>query len=209
MTAPRSRSAMPEGVWKIALAAWRAMVPAVVGMVVIASACTGGSGSDSDGAATTSTRGTAPTTRPRIGDPAPAYAARTIEGNPVSLVDLRGRVVLLNIWATWCHPCRKEIPELQALFEREQSRGLEVIGVSIDAGGEDEEVAEFAEKYDVTYPIWRDADGRVSTTFAAVGVPATYLIDREGVLRWSHLGPVTASEPTLTQALETALEAGR
>ncbi len=200
---------MSDGVWRIALAAWRAMFPAIVGMAIIASACTGGTASDSDGAAATSSRVTVSPTRVRIGDPAPVYAARTIAGDPVSLADLRGRVVLLNIWATWCHPCRTEIPELQALFEKEQARGLEVVGVSIDAGGEDEDVAEFAEKYGVTYPIWRDGDGRVSTTFAAVGVPASYLIDREGVLRWSHLGPVTASDPALAQALETALGAGR
>ncbi|MHB1224026.1 MAG: peroxiredoxin family protein, partial [Gemmatimonadaceae bacterium] len=86
-----------------------------------------------------------------------------------------------------------------------RARGLEVVGVSVDAGGEDAAVADFAREYGMTYPLWRDADGRVSTTFAAVGVPATYLIDRAGVLRWSHLGPVTATDPALASALEEAL----
>lgn len=141
----------------------------------------------------------------RMGLPAPAYAARSITGDPVSLSDQRGKVVLLNIWATWCHPCRTEIPELEALHERHRDAGLEVVGVSIDAGGDDASVAEFAREYGMTYPLWRDPDGRVSTLFAAVGVPATYLIDRDGVLRWSHVGPVTADDPALTHALAEAL----
>lgn len=152
-------------------------------------------------------RGDAPAVA-RIGQPAPAYAARSIGGDPVSLADHRGQVVLLNIWATWCFPCRTEIPELQALHARFQGAGLDVIGVSVDAGSEDASVAEFADEYGMTYALWRDPDGRVSTLFAAVGVPATYLIDRGGVLRWSHVGPVTADDPALGRALEEALGAG-
>jgi cytochrome c-type biogenesis protein len=123
----------------------------------------------------------------------------------VSLASLRGRVVLLNIWATWCHPCREEIPVLQALHERNAARGLEVVGVSVDAGGEDEAVAEFARDYRMTYPAWRDPDGRVSTLFAAVGVPATYLVGRDGTLLWRKVGPIAADDPQLARALEEAL----
>jgi len=209
MKAVQWRSTTSGGVGRIAHDARRMSVTGIlVGVAIFLAACTGGTAADSDGAANAASRTRSSPTRARIGNPAPAYAARTIAGDSVSLADHRGRVVLLNIWATWCHPCRTEIPELQALYEKERERGLEVIGVSIDAGGEDAAVADFAREYGVTYPIWRDGDGRVSTTFAAVGVPATYLIDRDGVLRWSHLGPVTASDPALVQALETALGGG-
>ena len=141
-----------------------------------------------------------------VGRPAPSYAATSLAGDSVSLAGLRGDVVLLNIWATWCHPCRTEIPELERLHQRFQSRGLQVVGVSVDVGGEDAAVAEFGKEYGLTYPVWRDPDGRVSTLFAALGVPATYLIGRDGTLLWRKVGPVTEAE--LGPKIEDALGEG-
>lgn len=138
-----------------------------------------------------------------VGRPAPRYAATSLQGDSVSLAGLRGDVVLLNIWATWCHPCRTEIPELERLHERYRAQGLQVIGVSVDVGGEDAAVGEFATEYGVTYPVWRDPEGRVSTLFAAIGVPATYLIGRDGTLLWRKVGPVTEAE--LAPKIEAAL----
>lgn len=142
---------------------------------------------------------------PEIGQPAPDYRAVTLDGDSVSLGQSRGRVVLLNVWATWCHPCREEIPVLQALHERHASRGLELIGVSVDARGEEETIREFARDFRMTYPLWLDPDERVQSTFLAIGVPATFLIDRQGVLRWRHVGPVRANDSTLARELELAL----
>jgi len=140
-----------------------------------------------------------------IGKPAPAYASLTLAGDTTSLAALRGEPVLLNIWATWCHPCRTEIPELERLHQQHSANGLRVIGVSIDAGGEDDAVRAFAEEYRMTYPVWRDADGRVSTVFGAIGVPATYLIDRDGTLRWRKVGPIAERDTGLARAIEEAL----
>ena len=142
---------------------------------------------------------------PEIGQPAPDYRAVSITGDSVSLSDSRGRVVLLNVWATWCHPCREEIPVLQALHERLAARGLELIGVSVDARGEEATIRQFANDFRMTYPLWLDPDERVQATFLAIGVPATYLINRDGVLRWRHVGPVRANDPTLMRELEHAL----
>ena len=139
------------------------------------------------------------------GAPAPAYAAVTIDGDSMSLDDLRGRVVLLNIWATWCHPCREELPLLQALHERHAADGLELIGVSVDARGEGDAVRAFARRFGVTYPIWLDPDERASSTFLAIGVPASYLIDRTGTLVWKKIGPIQPNDSVLAQRLETAL----
>ena len=141
-----------------------------------------------------------------VGAPAPSYAARRLSGDSVSLASLRGDVVLLNVWATWCHPCRTEIPELETLHRALADSGLRVVGVSIDAAGEDSSVAGFAREYGMTYPVWRDADSRVTNLFAAIGVPATYLIDRDGVLRWKHVGPITASDPALRREIGAALQ---
>jgi thiol-disulfide isomerase/thioredoxin len=142
---------------------------------------------------------------PEIGEHAPPYRAISLGGDSVALERMRGRVVLLNVWATWCHPCRTEIPVLQRLFERYGARGLEIVGVSVDARGEENTIREFASDFGMTYPIWLDPDERVQSTFLAIGVPATFLIDREGVLRWRHVGPVRANDSTLVREIERAL----
>lgn len=140
-----------------------------------------------------------------VGAPAPAYAAQTLDGTPVSLADQRGKVVLLNIWATWCKPCRQEIPALDTLHRRHADAGLVVAGVSIDVQGDAAAIGGFARDLGASYPLWHDPDDRVSTTFLAIGVPASYLIGRDGTLRWRHVGPVTAGDSALNAALATAL----
>lgn len=140
-----------------------------------------------------------------VGAPVSPYAAVTLDGDSVALAGRRGAVVLLNIWATWCHPCREEIPVLQALHDSLSARGLEVIGVSVDAAGEAGTIRDFAAEFRMTYPIWLDPDERISTLFLAPGVPASYLIGRDGTLRWRRVGPVKAGDAALAAALERAL----
>jgi cytochrome c biogenesis protein CcmG/thiol:disulfide interchange protein DsbE len=146
--------------------------------------------------------------RVEVGAPAPAYRAVSLDGDSVSLAAQRGKVVLLNVWATWCHPCRDEIPELRQLHSKYQSRGLELVGVSVDANGSDEAIREFMKDFQMTYPIWRDPDERVSTQFLVIGVPATFLIDKQGVLLWRKTGPIQPNDTALTSAIERALSAG-
>lgn len=141
-----------------------------------------------------------------VGAPAPAYQTVSLTGDSVSLAVQRGKVVLLNVWATWCHPCRTEIPELRAIHEKFQERGLELVGVSVDADGTDENIREFMKEFAITYPIWRDPDGRISSQFLVVGVPATFLIDKQGVLRWRKTGPIQPGDSTLTAAIDRALK---
>jgi thiol-disulfide isomerase/thioredoxin len=149
-------------------------------------------------------------TAPRalVGDPAPRYAATTLAGDSVSTGGLTGKVVLLNVWATWCAPCREEIPFLQTLYERHKGDGLEIIGVSVDARGQEETIHGFVKDFGMTYPIWRDPDERVQSLYMALGVPASYIIDRRGILRWRRLGIVRESDSTFSQALAHALNGG-
>lgn len=156
------------------------------------------------GAAACGESGAAPKVA-ELGKVAPPYSANVLGGGMDSLLALRGKVVLLNVWATWCDPCREEIPYLQALHVAEEKRGLQVVGVSVDAAGSDKTITEFRSDFGMTYPIWLDPNERVQTLFLALGVPASYIIDREGVVRWKHLGVVRASDSTFTRALETAL----
>jgi peroxiredoxin len=141
-----------------------------------------------------------------VGTEAPSYAARTIDGDSVSLALLRGRPVLLNVWATWCAPCKVEIPYLESLHVKHAIDGLQVVGVSVDARGDEGRITEFAAEFGMTYPIWRDPDERVNVRFLAIGVPSTYLIDRDGILLWKHLGIVRPTTPGFMDVLERALQ---
>jgi peroxiredoxin len=143
--------------------------------------------------------------RVEVGQPAPAYAASSMTGDSVSLAALRGKVVLLNVWATWCGPCRKEIPELRALHSTYKGRGLDVIGVSIDAEGSNDAIRDFLSEFRMDYTIWRDPNESVQTIFRMAGVPATFLIDRQGVLRWRATGALTPGDTSLTNAIERAV----
>jgi len=140
-----------------------------------------------------------------IGLPAPAYVSQTLSGDSVSLASLKDKVVLLNVWATWCHPCRTEIPELRALHSRYKDKGLELIGVSVDAEGNDDGIRAFMKDFEMEYPVWRDPGERVSTQFLVIGVPATFLIDRKGILRWRKTGPIAPNDTSLSNAIDRAL----
>lgn len=142
-----------------------------------------------------------------VGSEAPTYSARALGGDSVSLAALKGKVVLLNVWATWCHPCRDEIPELEALHKQYAKDGLEVIGVSVDVGGMESGIRDFMRDFSMTYPVWLDPGELVSARFRTIGVPETFLIDRDGVIRWRKIGPIQPRDPGLTAALTKALGA--
>ena len=147
----------------------------------------------------------APDGRVEVGLPVPAYSTLSLAGDSVSLAQQKGKVVLLNIWATWCHPCRDEIPVLLSLHERYRGRGMELIGVSVDSEGNQENIRAFMTDFRMNFPVWHDPEDRISNQFLVVGVPATFLIDREGVLLWRKTGPIAANDTTLTSAIERAL----
>jgi cytochrome c biogenesis protein CcmG, thiol:disulfide interchange protein DsbE len=139
------------------------------------------------------------------GEMAPAYAAATLDGDPVALEDLRGEVVLLNVWATWCAPCRREVPELQALHEAHAGAGLRVVGVTVDSRHALDQVHDFIREFGMTYDIWWDPDHVVLDSFRAAGVPLTVLIDRDGHVAWRHLGTFERGDPELLAAVERTL----
>ena len=137
---------------------------------------------------------------------ASSYSATALEGgDAVSLADLRGEVVLLNTWATWCAPCKTEMPWLQLLSERYGAQGLQVIGVSIDRAGKDDAARSFADDLGVTFPIWRDASNRFARTFETTGVPETLLIGRDGAVLHRWKGALTEENQTDLTLIEDAL----
>jgi peroxiredoxin len=135
----------------------------------------------------------------------PDLVAAELSGDTVSLQSLRGNVVLLNLWATWCAPCRQETPFLQSKYEEYRSRGFEVVGVSMDNRGAKETIEQFVQEYGVTYTILHDPMQMGLTSYRAIGLPATFLINRDGTLRWFLYGPVTEENELFVTAIEDAL----
>ncbi len=121
------------------------------------------------------------TLRPSHPYPAPDFTLRDLHGNPVRLSSFRDKGVVLNFWATWCGPCRREIPWFIQLQKEYGPRGLQVIGISMDEGGS-KTVEQFVEKTGIDYPILID-DGHVSTLYGATEIlPTTYYISRNGMV---------------------------
>jgi cytochrome c biogenesis protein CcmG/thiol:disulfide interchange protein DsbE len=122
---------------------------------------------------------------------APALSLPNTSGNTESLTDYRGRVVLVNNWATWCPPCKAEMPTLQAYFEAHQSEGLTVIG--IEAGESAAQVRAFAESIGVTFPMWVDTETASLAAFHNGSLPNSYVIDRTGTVRLAWIGEISRS----------------
>ena len=107
---------------------------------------------------------------------------------------------------TWCTPCRHETPYLQALYEERKDQDLVIVGVSMDTGDARDDVAEFVQEYGVTYPILLDPQMRGMDAYRVMGLPASFLIDRDGVLRWMRIGPVGERDHDFFTALESTLK---
>lgn len=135
---------------------------------------------------------------PAIGHPAPDFTLTDSAGKAFKLSELRGKPVVLNFWATWCPPCRAEMPELQSASERLAG---EVAIVGVNQGESAEQVLTFAQQLGLTFPMPLDGKMEVSREYLARSLPTTYFIDREGVIRHMQVGPLT--EATLAQRLET------
>lgn len=142
---------------------------------------------------------------PRVGEAARPYAAATLQGDTISLESLKGEVVLLNLWATWCTPCREETPYLQEIYEQHRDAGFRIVGASMDTRNQAEAVRMFVEEYEVTYTILHDPAMRGMDVYQALGLPATFLIDREGTLRWLRFGPIPEGDPEFLAALDAVL----
>jgi len=121
------------------------------------------------------------------------FKATELSGKTFRLSNQKGNVVLMNIWATWCAPCREETPELVNLYNKYKNKGLVILGVSIDKQGESV-VRPFMKKYNVNYPIVID-DGTIMDKYGpTMGIPTSYLIDKQGKLRYFAVGALTQKE---------------
>jgi thiol-disulfide isomerase/thioredoxin len=140
-----------------------------------------------------------------VGDTVPTFAVATLTSDSVRVGgSARQPVTLVNIWATWCGPCKAEFPELQTLHQTYAPRGLRLVAVSIDAEG-DAPVAASAKAMGATFLIGRDPADAVRGRFSAVGIPETWLISSTGKLLWKHTGAIPAGDAAVRSAVEAAL----
>lgn len=134
----------------------------------------------------------------------PEYSVETLDGAPLTSASLRGKVVLVNFWATWCVPCRVEMPLLERMYARHRDRGFVLLGLSVDRGGV-EAVRRFVQERGISYPV-AIVGSDVERAFGGIrGYPTSFLIDRDGVVRNEVIGPLAPA--TLELALQRLLSA--
>ncbi len=144
----------------------------------------------------------------RIGALAPDFVLWDLNSRPVSLKSQRGRVVLLNFWATWCGPCRVEMPAMQELYEEFNRRGFEILAVSTDAQGA-AVTRPFTDSLGLTFPILHDSDFQVGLTYGARTLPMTFMVDRQGIIRHRIFGARDWHSPEARRLVEMLLAEAR
>lgn len=143
---------------------------------------------------------------PRVGQPVPDFTLPDLRGNIVQLSTLRGKVVFINIWATWCPPCVEEMPTMQRLYDRLHDRGLEVLAISIDALGA-YVVAPFMQQYRLTFPALLDPPGSIARLYRSTAVPESFVVDKQGRLVEKVVGGRDWAHPQVMAMFERLLAA--
>ena len=150
------------------------------------------------------------------GYPAPDFEVLDVRGNPVTLADFRGKVVLLNVWATWCGPCRKEMPSMQALYDAFSRDDFEIAAISIDAAVGDTDSAgnpggdpqAFARQLGLTFPVLLDPAGGIQRTYRTSGVPESFLIGMDGIIYKKVAGDTAWDSEANVGLVRRLIEAG-
>ena len=124
-----------------------------------------------------------------VGKPAPDFALTDLNDKPQRLSDFRGKVVFLNFWATWCKPCREEMPSMEVLHKNFEKDGLVVLAVSIDRVTTTKDIPPFIKGMNLTFPVLIDSWGKTDKPYKRMGVPETFIIDQQGVIREIVIGP--------------------
>ena len=140
-----------------------------------------------------------------VGQPVPEFTVRTLQGDSARIA-AGEPVTLLHVWATWCGPCQKEFPEIEAIQREFGPRGLRIVAVSVD-GGDDDPVRAFAQDKGATFEIGRDPEGSVRRLYQGIGVPESYLISADGRLLVRQFGAIPEGAAAMRAAIEKALGA--
>lgn len=145
--------------------------------------------------------------RPQIGDLAISFSLGDSQGNIISLSDYKGKVVLLNFWATWCGPCRVEMPNMEATYRNLKHKGFEIVAISNDPEGVTV-TKPFVEAYGLSFAILHDLDYRVSASYGVRTLPMSYLVDRKGIIRHQIFGARDWKSPEAEKLIHLLLNEG-
>ena len=143
--------------------------------------------------------------RVRAGQPAPNFTFPGLDGEMVNLTDYRGKVVFLNIWATWCTPCRQEMPSMERLYRELKGEDFEILAVSIDAMGA-KAVAPFMKEYELSFPALLDTGGTIQRLYGTTGIPETFIINKEGVIEQKIIGSRDWAKPEAVGFLRNLIQ---
>ncbi|MBM6618160.1 peroxiredoxin family protein [Bacillus suaedaesalsae] len=122
---------------------------------------------------------------------APDFELQTLDGTKIKLSEMEGKKVILNFWATWCPPCKAEMPHMQEFYEGNEGKNLEVLAVNLTTAEKNtDHIGEFISDYKLTFPIPLDITGEVGDTYQAFTIPTSYIIDSEGIIRQKIIGPM-------------------
>lgn len=132
--------------------------------------------------------------RVKVGLPAPNFTFPGLDGKNVSLADFKGKVVFVNIWATWCPPCREEVPSMEKLYQKLKGDGFEILTVSIDTLGA-AAVGPFMKEYKLSFPALLDPGGTIKNLYGTTGVPESFIVNKEGMIEEIVIGPTDWSTP--------------
>ncbi len=142
-----------------------------------------------------------------VGKPAPEFSLADLKGNAIRLANLKGRVVFVNVWATWCEPCRQEMPAMQTLYTTLAGRDFEMLAVSSDQSKR-EIIERFVLANQLTFPVLLDPDLQVADRYRVTGYPETFVIDRNGTVVAHEIGPRHWDAPGSVAAFRTLIERG-
>lgn len=138
--------------------------------------------------------------------PAPGFTLAKLQGGTASLSEYRGKVVLLNFWATWCVPCIREMPSMETLWQKYQGRGLVILAVATDNDDNGQpRIRNFMKRLKLTFPVLLDPENQASDLYEVSGVPVSYLIDREGKIAGRWLGSEDWASPEAFKLVEDLL----
>ena len=129
---------------------------------------------------------------PVVGAPAPDFTLKNLDNADVSLTEYKGQVVLLNFWATWCEPCRYEMPAIQRRYADYKDKGFVVLAIDYDEPATD--VGAFTHAYSLTFPILLDSGGKVDDLYRIIGYPTTFFIDKDGLITRQHVGAMSEDQ---------------
>ncbi len=126
-----------------------------------------------------------------VGSPAPDFNLNSLANENIRLSELRGKIVVINFWATWCEPCKVEMPFFEELYNNSQYQ-LEILAVNFDEPRQ--KVQDFVEEYNLSFPVLLDPGGKVQELYRVRGYPTTFIVDKDGVVRYHHIGLITEDQ---------------